>query len=185
MEYLSFIETSVDQMQALISRLLDYSRALSVDCASRSVDLQVTVRGVLRDLSELVADVQGVVDTGELPTVRGDPVMLRQLFQNLISNALKFTPKDALTRVTVRARHLARGRVAVDVSDEGIGIKEQDVDQIFQPFYRLHSRDEYPGTGLGLAICQRIVERHGGAISVRSEPGRGSTFTVELPEIAD
>ena len=182
MEYLEFIETSVEQMQALISNLLDYSHVLSGDSSNKSVNLQVTVRGVLRDLSVLIEEVQGTVDTKELPSVQGDPVMLRQLFQNLVSNALKFTPEDTPPRVALSARSLPGRRVAVDISDQGIGMEQQHLDQIFQPFQRLHARDEYPGTGLGLAICQRIAQRHGGNVSVRSEPGRGSTFTVELLE---
>lgn len=181
LEYLDFIETSVEQMQLLVTRLLDYSRVLSNDNPHKNVNLQATVRGVLRDLSALMEDVQGTVDTGELLPVLGDPVMLRQLLQNLISNALKFTAKGTPAQVTVSTRSLPGGRVAVDVSDQGIGMKEQALDRIFLPFERLHSRDEFPGSGLGLAICQRIAERHSGRISVRSEPGSGSTFTVELP----
>ena len=161
--------------------MLDYSRVLSNDNPHKNVNLQATVRGVLRDLSALMEDVQGTVDTGELLPVLGDPVMLRQLLQNLISNALKFTAKGTPAQVTVSTRSLPGGRVAVDVSDQGIGMKEQALDRIFLPFERLHSRDEFPGSGLGLAICQRIAERHSGRISVRSEPGSGSTFTVELP----
>ncbi|MDZ4850593.1 MAG: ATP-binding protein [Pirellulaceae bacterium] len=131
------------------------------------------------------------VEVGDLPTVEADPMQMRQLLQNLISNALKFHKPNVPPVVRVEAKvlhdpdHRSKAQVRplyqVTVQDNGIGFEEQYRDRIFELFQRLHGRQDYEGTGMGLAICLKIVERHGGTITAKGAPGDGATFTITLP----
>jgi light-regulated signal transduction histidine kinase (bacteriophytochrome) len=136
------------------------------------------LRDVLDDLQAAIAETDAVVVHDVLPVVPGDASQLRQLFQNLIGNAIKFRGV-APPRVEVAARP-ADGRWRFSVHDNGIGVEPEYADRIFVIFQRLHSRRMYPGTGVGLAICKKIVERHGGRMWVESQPGRGTTVFFEL-----
>ncbi len=107
---------------------------------------------------------------------------MHQLFQNLLANAIKFRKPDRPCEISIAAE-IADGECTVEVRDNGIGFEEKYLDRIFNIFQRLHGRAEYPGTGVGLAVCRRIVERHGGTITAKSIPDRGSTFVVKLPTI--
>ena len=122
----------------------------------------------------------GVVTHADLPVVQGDEIQIRQLFQNLIANGIKFHRLDEAPRVHVSATQ-ADGAWTFSVADNGVGIEPQYRERIFALFQRLHSRADYPGTGIGLAICKKIVERHGGQIHVDSSPHRGTTFLFTLP----
>jgi len=117
---------------------------------------------------------------GALPTVEGDPQQLGQLFQNLLGNALKFTPADRTPEIEVSARREPAGWVFT-VDDNGIGFDEAHAERIFGMFQRLHGRDEYPGTGVGLAIARKVVERHGGRIWAEPRPAGGARFRFQLP----
>jgi signal transduction histidine kinase len=120
------------------------------------------------------------VHVADLPAIEGDPLQLRQLLQNLISNALKFHQTDTPPQVRVYTKHLD-GKIQLIVEDEGIGFKQEEAERIFQPFHRLVGRTQYEGSGIGLAICRRIVERHTGNISVVSAEGQGTKFIITLP----
>ncbi len=180
-DFMDRLLRSVDGMQALISSLLQLARVSAAPAAPCAVDLGELVRGVAADLDLAVQRAGGKISVGHLPVVTGDPQQLRQLFQNLISNALKFRRPDAPSQVRVAARALRDGRVEVRVEDDGVGFDMRYAQRLFQPFERLHSRKDFPGTGMGLAICHRIVQRHGGSISFASEPDRGTVFRVVLP----
>jgi two-component system sensor kinase FixL len=121
------------------------------------------------------------VHVSGLPTVEADPIQMRQLFQNLIGNALKFHKEGEKPHIEVRGRSLDNGITEIVVADNGIGFDDKYLSRIFIPFQRLHGRSAYEGTGMGLAICKKIVDRHDGTITARSIPGRGSVFTVTLP----
>jgi signal transduction histidine kinase len=134
----------------------------------------------------------GRVVAGDLPTIDADPVQMRQLFQNLIANGLKFRRAEVAPVVRVSSdvpteggtRADAEGRrklCVIRIADNGIGFDEKYLDRIFDVFQRLHGRDQYEGTGIGLAVCRKIVERHGGAITAISRPGEGATFVISLP----
>ncbi len=179
-EYLDLIREAISQMDRLIDDLLEFSRANRVKMAFSAVDLNAVVADARDALRALVQQHHAVIRVEPLPAVAGHAGLLTRLFQNLISNACKFSQPDQPPEVSIEAAEDA-GRVRIDVRDNGIGIAPQYQDEIFQMFARLHSPDEYPGTGIGLALCARIVERHGGAMDVVSAEGAGATFRVWLP----
>jgi signal transduction histidine kinase len=168
-------------MQALITALLEYSRVTTKAKPFVSISLADIVQEVIMDLDFLIEKTKGTVTTvGELPSIKGDPHQMLQLFQNLISNGLKFHRKDRPPLVRVNARQ-GDGVCQITVEDNGIGFDEKYLDRIFMPFQRLHGRFQYEGAGMGLTICRKILERHGGSITAESVEGRGSTFIVTLP----
>jgi PAS domain S-box-containing protein len=192
-DYLARMQNAAARMQILIDDLLAFSRVTTQAEPFLPVDLIQIAREVISDLEATIERSGGRVELGELPTIEADPVQMRQLLQNLSSNALKFRRPDEPPVVTISSRPLdpaanppphpfaPRQFCQLVVEDNGIGFDEKYLDRIFNPFQRLHGRDEYEGTGIGLAICRKIVERHGGAITARSAPGRGARFIVTLP----
>jgi signal transduction histidine kinase len=128
-----------------------------------------------------IEETGGRVEVAGLPSVEADPLQMRQVFQNLIGNALKFHRPDAPPVVIVRAAEEGPERVTIRVEDNGIGFEERFLERIFQPFVRLQGRFGYEGNGMGLAICRKIVERHGGTLTAQSTPEVGSKFLVTLP----
>jgi PAS domain S-box-containing protein len=183
-EFIGFAVDGARRMQELINDLLTYSRLGTRPLEQRTVDIGQVVDQVVSDLAEAIADGGASVTRDGLPLVHGDPAQLRQLFQNLIANGIKFRRPDEPPRVHVSAAP-CDGGWRFSVSDNGIGIEPQYLERIFVLFQRLHTRDEYPGTGMGLAICKKIVERHGGQIDVDSLPGRGTTLRITVPTVPD
>lgn len=181
-EFIRYALDATERMRALIDDLLDYCR---IDAAPRpftDVDLAVVVERVRSTLEPAIAAAGATVRVGPLPVVRGDHVQLEQVFQNLLSNALKFVAPGRAPVVEVAARRAEGGREwVVSVADNGIGVESRFAERIFGMFQRLHPRDAYPGTGIGLAICKRVVERHGGQIWVEPNPGGGSIFSFTVP----
>ncbi len=183
-DYLNRMLNATQRMQSLITSLLEYSRVTMDQEPFQETDLYDLVHEVLSDLEVRIAKTGGEVQVGELPSIAADPTQMRQLFQNLIGNALKFHKPGEKPMVQVRSTSHTDSECQIIVEDNGIGFEEQYIERIFAPFQRLHGRNsQYEGTGMGLAICKKIVERHGGAITASSEPGKGSTFTVTLPMI--
>jgi signal transduction histidine kinase len=172
------IAQATGHARELIRGLLEYSRAGRGELRNEPVDTERAVHEVLDVLAGQIQEKGAVVEVTEMPTVRGDRRNLFQVFQNLISNAVKFSDGDP--RVTVSAKRVA-GAWWFAVTDNGIGMDPKEAEDIFEPFHRLHGEGSYPGTGIGLAVCERIVEHHGGRIWAESEPGRGSTFRFTLP----
>jgi signal transduction histidine kinase len=162
----------------LIRDLLDYSKAGRGELRSDPVDTGVLVSEVLDLLAAPIEEAHAQVVVGELPVLRGDPGSLRQVFQNLIGNAVKFCEGDPEVRISAEQQ---AGAWQFSVADNGIGMDPAEARDIFEPFHRLHGDGTYAGTGIGLAVCERIVEHHGGRIWAESEPGHGSTFRFELP----
>ena len=190
-DYLERMLNASSRMQKLIDDLLGLSRVTTKTEPFKSVDLAKVAQEVLSDLEAQVEQTGARVEVGKLPTIEADPLQMRQLLQNLISNALKFHRPQVIPDVKVFSRASSERRVvpgvgAVDlieivVQDNGIGFDEKYLDRLFQPFQRLHGNSAYAGTGVGLAICHRIVGRHGGRITARSAPGQGATFVATLP----
>jgi len=184
--YLTSMLNAAGRMRSLINALLGLARVTTQARPFVPVALDTLVREVLSDLETRLAETGGSVHVGELPTVLGDAAQLRQVFQNLIGNALKFHRTSVAPQVRVEAEaHSpeAERDVVVRIIDNGIGFEEKYLDRIFLPFERLHRRQDYEGTGMGLAICRKIVERHGGVLTARSAPGDGTTFTITLPRV--
>ncbi|TLS73538.1 PAS domain S-box protein [Mariprofundus erugo] len=184
-DYLARMLDAAERMQVLISSLLSYSRITTQAKPFDRVNLNEVVTGVISDLETRIEAVNGRVEVAPLPELDVDSLQMRQLFQNLIGNALKFRRPDVAPVVRISAHTVAGQRPAmweIQVADNGIGFEEKYATRVFEVFERLHSRADYEGTGIGLAVCRKIAERHGGTISVRSKPGEGSTFSVILPE---
>ncbi len=186
-EYLDRMLDAAQRMQDMITELLDYSRINIQGNPFTQVDLAQIAREVLSDLDVRIEQTAGTVEIGELPVIEADPLHMRQLFQNLIGNALKFYNPGAAPVVKVRAEDgkmegSGEEALCIHFQDNGIGIPEQYLEKLFQPFMRLHGRSQYEGTGMGLAICRKITERHGGTITATSLPGEGTTFIVMLPK---
>lgn len=186
--YLERITSASQRLTKLIVELLNYSRLAVASTSVGIVDLNEVVADVTRDLHVRLTEVDGVIEHDSLPRVEADPMQVRQLFQNLIGNALKFHRPNVPPVVGITATRISdvAGRPGADgyeicVKDNGIGIEEKYFDIIFDPFQRLHTMSQYEGTGLGLAISHRIVERHQGTISARSRAGVGTVFIVRLP----
>ncbi|WP_394349648.1 ATP-binding protein [Natrinema versiforme] len=179
-EFLEFAVNGADRMRDMIDGLLKYSRVETQGAPFEHVDLNKILADVRTDLQRQIEENDAQITAETLPQVKGDPNQLRQLFQNLVENALEYSG-DEPPCVHVFTEQ-ERNKWIIAVRDEGIGIESANQDSIFEVFHRLHSRDEYAGTGIGLALCQRIVERHNGEIWVESEPGEGSTFFVSLPK---
>ncbi len=191
-DYLDRIQNAAGRMQTLINDLLTYARVATKARPFVTTDLVSVTREVVSDLEARIEQVNGRVVVGELPSVEADPLQVRQLMQNLIGNSLKYNRPDVPPVVSIYSHHLNEGPTNIRgaapgpycqilVEDNGIGFDEVYSEKIFTIFQRLHGRTEYEGTGVGLAVCRKIVERHGGTITARSTPGKGSTFMVTLP----
>jgi light-regulated signal transduction histidine kinase (bacteriophytochrome) len=177
-KYIHYAVDGAKRMQQLIDDVLTYSRVASRGMELRPVDLGPVVRDVLTILSAQIEETSAQVEVGPLPTVAGDASQLRQLFQNLLGNALKFVG-DEPPRVSIDA-HPEDGAWVVRVQDNGIGIEPQYFDRIFGVFQRLHERERYAGSGIGLAIAKKILDRHRGRIWLESGVGSGTTFMIRL-----
>lgn len=168
------------RMQRLIRDLLEYSRLGHRELRQESVKLDLLLDRVQADLRTQIDGTGGVIEAGALPHVRGDEMQLGRLFQNLISNGLKFQQPGSKPRIKVEGERDGDW-VHVTVQDNGIGIEGEYLDQVFKPFKRLHSVSKYEGSGIGLSVCRKIVDRHGGTIAVASVPGEGTRFMIRLP----
>ncbi len=178
-EFLEYAVDGAERMQAMIDGLLEYSRVETRGDPFEPTDLNAVLEDVLADLQVRIEETDAEITVGDLPRLEADASQLRQVFQNLLENALTYSG-DEPPRVRVDAER--RGdEWEIAVRDEGIGIGPDDQDRIFEVFERLHGREEYEGAGIGLALCERIVERHGGEIAIDSEPGEGTTVSVVLP----
>ncbi|NTU43577.1 MAG: hypothetical protein HGA78_11130, partial [Nitrospirales bacterium] len=198
--YIRYIVSGTIRMSALINDFLTFSRVTTEGKKISPTDMADVVARVLKDLSVAINESGAVITIDPLPTVMADDTQIGQVFQNLISNAIKFRgeapPAIHVSAVPI-AEFLREGRNippdvrlhlqesrgwVFSVRDRGIGIEPQYYERIFEIFQRLHTQEEYPGTGIGLAVCQKLVERHRGRIWVESEEGEGATFYFTLPE---
>lgn len=190
------MQNASKRMQELINDLLTYSRISRDFKVNEAIDLNEVVKTVLNDLEIPIRENSASIQVAELPKeLIADEIQMRQLFQNLISNAIKFRKADLTPEVLIKAKRISSELVTVpevselmatsywqiDVQDNGIGFDEQYAEKIFAVFQRLHGRSSYLGTGIGLSICKKICENHKGFIIASSEPGEGSTFSVYLP----
>jgi len=178
-KYIYFAVDGASRMQNLINDLLEFSRVTTKAREFEPTDCESILNCVLSDLEVSIKENEATVSYDSLPEIMADSTQLTQVFQNLISNAIKFRSQEA-PKIHVSAEKEGE-KWRFSVQDNGIGIDPKYSEKIFEVFKRLHKREEYPGTGIGLSICKKIIERHGGNIWVESEPGRGSTFYFTLP----
>ncbi|MEQ8404187.1 MAG: PAS domain-containing protein [Oceanicaulis sp.] len=176
---LEYLVDAAGRMRTLIDDLLAYSRASSRAVAFEPIALSAVWAETLEGHDLQIAEAEAHIEAGPLPAVRGDRVLLKLLFANLLSNALKYR-KGPGVRISLQAS-AERGAVRLVFADDGIGFDQSFAEKVFEPFSRLHGREEYAGTGIGLAICQQAVERQGGRIWVETAPGAGARFHITLP----
>ncbi|WP_417353389.1 sensor histidine kinase [Flavobacterium alkalisoli] len=190
-DYVDRTVRAAQRMSKLITDLLDYSR-LSSDVAPEKTDINAVVDEVLTDLDYLIEQNNAIIIKKDLPKIKGVPSQLRQIFQNLISNSLKFSKKDISPIIQINSERIAERNFdapvdekglfcRITVTDNGIGFDERYLDKIFIIFQSLNDRREYEGTGIGLAIAKKIIEKHNGLITAKSQPGEGASFIIILP----
>ncbi len=178
-DYLTRMREAAKRMQQLLKDLLNYSRVATQLEPFQPADLKAIIAEAAELFEDKIRKIAGKIDISEMPVIEVDSSQMARLFQNLISNAVKYArPQGLLIRVYSET-HDSFCRIYVE--DNGIGFDEKFLDRIFSPFQRLHGRSQYSGTGMGLAICRKIAERHSGGITAKSAPGKGSTFIVTLP----
>ena len=200
--YVQRMQSAANRMSVLISDLLDFSRVSTQPEITEEVFLEKVIEQVLSTLELTLNKTHSQVHVGPLPSVSGNQTQLMQLFQNLISNAVKFSSVDregavASPVIRIKSQIVTNDALPtdikpvrsaamyhrIDVTDNGVGFEEKYLDRIFQLFQRLHGKSEFEGTGIGLAISEKVVANHGGAISASSQPGKGATFMIYLPVI--
>jgi PAS domain S-box-containing protein len=197
--YLERMQSAASRMSMLIKDLLAFSRISIRQVSEAFVSLTSVIDQALENLSVAIEESNAQIQISALPSVQGDALQLEQLFQNLLSNALKFSRREPTAGIlpqikviayyvmatdlppTIKPTRQATIYCRIEVVDNGIGFDDKYADRIFQVFQRLHGRNEFAGTGVGLAICQKVVDNHGGAITASSQPGKGATFSVYLP----
>ncbi|MFN3580631.1 MAG: PAS domain S-box protein [Pseudomonas sp.] len=177
-DYLQRMRQAAERMQSLIQGLLVYSRVSTQGEPLKPVDLDQVLDEVLQDIETCIENTSATVQRSPLKTVLGDARQLGQVLQNLLSNALKFQQSGNVPLIQIYGRADSNGAWTLCVADNGIGFDEKYLDRIFDPFQRLHDRQQYRGTGIGLAIVRKIVQRHGAAITAHSQPGQGATFEI-------
>ena len=177
--YFDFINQAANRMKYLITGLLDYSR-IGIDKTMAPVNCGLLLDELLQDIGATIKATGAVIVYDNLPIVNGYPLEIRQLFQNLITNAIKFREQDKKPVINISATGDEKSWCFA-VTDNGIGIDPKFAKKIFRLFKRLHTRDVYDGNGIGLAHCKKIIESHGGEIFVKSKPGAGSTFYFTIP----
>ncbi len=181
-QFLNIAASGASRARGLITDLLKFARIGTANMQYEHCSLAKLVKEAQENLARQISEAGATITVGELPDLECEPVLVRQLFQNLISNSIKFRG-EAAPSVTVDAEH-RDGRWIIGVSDNGIGIDPQYAERVLEVFQRLHGKQDYPGTGIGLAICRRIVERHGGTLWLDTEYSGGSRFCFNLPEKA-
>jgi signal transduction histidine kinase/predicted transcriptional regulator len=189
------MQNATNRMKILINDLLDYSKVSVKPDVYEDVELSDVVEQVLQDLEATILATGAVINVGRLPQIKGDEQQLTHVFQNILSNALKYRKLDTITVVTISSKIVAETDLAfatindvkkgsyhlIEIIDNGIGFEQQQSEKIFQVFQRLHGRAEYEGTGVGLAIVQKVISNHKGYITALSEPGKGARFLITLP----
>jgi light-regulated signal transduction histidine kinase (bacteriophytochrome) len=204
--YAEKIVNSASRMQQLIDDILDFSRLSAADMAFEKLNLNQVIDSVLSDMEVNITVANAMVNVSKMPAIEGNASQLGQLFQNLISNAIKFHKEGVYPVVNIYSEVIAGAQLPLDhlkgsqytvlnnpkfweqerflkiyIQDNGIGFEESYVDRIFTIFQRLHARSDYEGTGIGLAICKKVVDIHHGTITAKSQLNEGATFIVILP----
>ncbi len=182
-EYVVRMQKAAVRMRDFIEALLEYSKISKIRKQSKMIDIGLIIANIKEDLEYKIRQCNGTLQIGNMPTLEGDPDQLQILFQNLISNSLKYHQDGVDPILKLTSSYFSETKTwEIELADNGIGIEKKYFERIFKPFERLHGRNTFEGTGIGLAICKKIVERHHGSINVSSAPQKGSTFKISLPQ---
>ncbi|HET6225939.1 MAG TPA: PAS domain-containing protein [Bacteroidia bacterium] len=182
--FIERIHVASDRMYTMIDGVLTYSKINADRQKPELVNLNEVIKNIETDLEIALQRTDGKIQYHQLPTLEGAPVLLYQLFYNLINNSIKFAKTDVPPHITITSeieKGNKKNTAHIAVKDNGVGFESYQADKIFETFTRLNSKDKYEGTGLGLSLCKKIVERHGGTITANSNPGKGATFVIKLP----
>ncbi|HVF97604.1 MAG TPA: ATP-binding protein, partial [Flavisolibacter sp.] len=182
--FIDRINAATDRMFNMIDGVLTYSTANASTQKPHVVDLTEVIKSIETDLEVALQKTGATLQYSKLPIVVGAPVLLYQLFYNLINNSIKFAKAGVPPRIIISSDAFDGGNkkmVSITLQDNGIGFEPEHSERIFDTFTRLNSKDKYEGTGLGLSLCKKIVERHGGGITASGKPDKGATFTITLP----
>jgi signal transduction histidine kinase len=189
------VEKAAERMRVLVEDLLEYSHLNVTPREKESINLNEKLQNVIDDLELLIREKKAVIDVGELPTTNGYRRQLQQLFQNLITNALKYSKPGVEPHIRINSR-MVKGRDSgfhlpvsaedeefhlIELKDNGIGFEAEHAERIFDVFTRLHGNSEYPGTGIGLSIVKKVAENHGGYVMAKGERNAGASFFILLP----
>jgi PAS domain S-box-containing protein len=192
--YIDRMQAAADNMRILIDNLMELSRVTRSNHPFEKVNLNELMNEAISDMELIIDETGAAIKVDSLPVIEGIGVQIRQMFTNLLGNALKFRKSETTPVINITASKLSRNEkeshflspeknyYKVDISDNGIGFDQEYEQRIFQIFQRLHGKSEYPGSGIGLAICKRIAERHNGVISAKGKEGQGAVFSVILPD---
>jgi light-regulated signal transduction histidine kinase (bacteriophytochrome) len=183
-ENFSYILDRMERMEKLIQSMLDYARVGRGHVRFTKVDTGEVLHHAIENLKVTIQENSAHIRYEDCPVIMGDEIQLTQLFQNLINNAIKFHKKEEPSFVRISAKQ-KENHWLFSIEDNGIGIKHEHIENIFDIFRRLHSQNEYAGSGIGLALCKRIVEHHRGKIWAESEVGKGSTFYINIPHVKE
>lgn len=187
------MQVAAGRMTKLIQDLLTYSRSNASEKTFEQTDLNIILREVMADFAETVNEKNGVISIGPMPVINAIPFQIRQMFNNLVSNALKFTKEDVSPQITILSENISGADIDnpnavpeteylhISVADNGIGFSPQYASRIFEVFQRLHGKGEYEGTGIGLAICMKIAENHNAILNASSQQGKGAVFNIYFP----
>lgn len=183
------MENAAARMSQLITDLLTYSQISRSTRTFDTINLSDVIQQVLSDLETTISIKKATITIGSLPAIKGDSLQLRQMFQNLLSNSLKYSRAEIPPVISIECIEAfketngeAKNFYEIKISDNGIGFEQENAEKIFKVFQRLHGQSEFPGTGIGLAIVHKVVENHNGFISAEGRPDVGSTFTILLPK---
>ena len=182
--YIKKIDNASERMYAMIEGVLRYSTMTSIDEDIREIDLNQILQQIESDLEIKILERKASIQYSGLPVIEGAPLLIHQLFYNLLNNSLKFVRNDVSPKISITARTMSTDGaplVNIDVTDNGIGFPQAHAESIFNTFTRLNTKDQFEGTGLGLSLCKKIVERHGGTITATSAPDKGAVFSICLP----
>lgn len=180
--FLQRMRKAVTRMEHLIDGLMKLCRVTQSAQMMEETDLNQVLRDVVQDLEVRVVETQAEINVNRLPVLQADPFQMQLLFRNLISNSLKYRKADVPPKISIGVLNENEKGYEFYVEDNGIGIARDNIQNIFKPFERLHSRDKVEGSGIGLAICRQVVDRHKGELSVESEVGRGTRFLIRIPK---
>ena len=193
LDYLRRIDRSCDRMNTMVEGVLQYSTMSALEEQYERIDLVDLIETIESDLEVVITKKNAIIEKIDLTFIQGSPILLYQLFYNLINNALKFSIQNIAPVITISCQPARAAEVIsaglhpelsyqhIEIRDNGIGFDEHEAEKIFSTFTRLHAKDQFEGTGLGLALCRNIVVRHGGAIWANGKKNQGATFSILLP----